>query len=203
MRRTTTAFASFALLLISAVAGLLGARMLWQEPTDRPAAAQVDSPAPSEPSQPTADPTTEFRLPPLADTYDEPTQPAGPSDAEIAAAFVTSFNAAHANADLGHLLGSIHPSVPHAFGAASCRTYIEATAGSIWDMAVVSVSDRTEYSLASPDGPVVFPDALPVSATWTIAHTGEEQSIVFHLAPIAGTSELGWLTQCGITVQST
>ena len=221
MHRIPTILGAIALFLGSTALGLLAAQTIWSD-TAEPAAPSTQAVAADE--IPTADPVATER-PPAQPVDTAPAEPArtapaeattatpepepapavpetGPSDHEIVVQFVAEFDAAHRAQDLTYLLDSIHPSIPRAFGMSECRAYIEATAGSITDMTVISVGERTTYRLPSPDGAVVFEDAIPVEASWTVAHSGEVQSFTFHLAPAAGRGGFGWLTQCGVTVTS-
>jgi hypothetical protein len=68
------------------------------------------------------------------------------------------------------------------------------------NMAVKSVSDHTEYELSTPDGMLRFSSAIPVEAGWTIAHTGETQSVLFDLVDIGDMQY--WLTTSGWSASS-
>ncbi|MCP4959207.1 MAG: hypothetical protein GY925_08055 [Actinomycetia bacterium] len=113
--------------------------------------------------------------------------------------FVEDFGIAHTEGDLEYLQASLHPDVPSAFGEDKCARYVEATMGSINTMWVNKVHAPTTYTLATPDGELVFSEAIPVSADWTITETGEIQTIDFHVIP-AGDSAM-WLSTCGWSAQ--
>lgn len=219
MDRIVTAAIAVALFTASAIVGALGAQLL--RPADEPAAATPtpvvveSSPVVAETAVADAAPiatdvavetpepeATVETAPPVAPAPPENPEPAGPSDEEIVERFVAAFGTAHGRGDVAHLLETIHPAIPHAFGSSTCRTYVEATAGSIEQMTVVSVGERHRFTLPGPEGALTFEDAIPVEATWVVSHSGEAQTITFHLAPIAGTDQVGWLTQCGVKVKT-
>lgn len=220
MNRIVTALVAIALFAASAAVGVIGTRLLTPTeetatPDPAPVVAVDDTTAtvaeaPIAPADVAtevvaeSDPSTEMveTAPPVAPAPPESTEPATPSDEDIVDRFVAAFGTAHGRGDVAHLLETIHPAIPHAFGSSTCRTYVEATAGSIEQMTVVSVGERHRFTLPGPEGALVFDDAIPVEATWVVSHSGEAQTITFHLAPIVGTDQVGWLTQCGVKVQT-
>jgi len=130
----------------------------------------------------------------------EPINPEEPAELEVGVhldvlGFVEDFNDAHENADLAFLEATLHPDVSSSFGADTCAAYVEATMGSISDMSVNEVHPPKTYRLPTPDGDLVFENSIPVTAEWTIVHTGEVQTVEFHVMP-ANDSGL-WLTTCG------
>ncbi len=130
--------------------------------------------------------------PPLPQPDEAPTN----NDLRLAETFVDAFAQAHAEGDLGFLLGTLHPEVYASFDAQTCAEYVQQTMGSIQDMTVVGVGEPTTYELQrSGNDPLVFENAVPVAAEWTIAQSGLIQPVIFHLVDHDNT--LRWLTTCG------
>lgn len=211
MNRIITAAVALALFIASAIVGLVGARLFT--PAEETAAnepAPVVETAVADEVPVTADLDVETiqpdetveTAPPVAPAPPEAPEPARSSDDDIVDRFVATFGTAHSRGDVAHLLETIHPAIPHAFGSSTCREYVDATAGSIEQMTVVSVGERHQFRLPGPEGALLFENAIPVEATWVVSHSGEAQTITFHLAPIAGTDQVGWLTQCGVKVHT-
>ncbi|MFT7647253.1 MAG: hypothetical protein ACI8Y4_001999 [Candidatus Poriferisodalaceae bacterium] len=119
----------------------------------------------------------------------------GVSSGDVATLFVADFNEAHASGDVTFLLDTLHPVAYDAFGSAACVEYVNATMGSIAGMTVTNVGERTSFDLPSPEGPLSFSGAIPIEAEWTVVHSGESQSVVFHLIDV-GHMQF-WLTTCG------
>ncbi|GEM_PF-4355918 len=127
----------------------------------------------------------------------------GPGDVEpqpdyfaLAESFAADFGAAHESRDLGHLLDTLHPRIPSAFGGERCEAYVSQTLGSISDMVVLIVDRPTTFELLSPSGDLVFDNALPVYGEWAITSTGERMTFAFHL--VLTDEGPRWLTTCGI-----
>jgi hypothetical protein len=95
------------------------------------------------------------------------------------------------------LISTLNPIVSDTFGPETCSEYVEATMGSIQDMTALMVAGPTAFVLPAPGGDLTFDNAVPVVAEWTISHTGEQQSVTFHLVEDNGA--FTWLTTCSVT----
>lgn len=109
--------------------------------------------------------------------------------------FLVGFVEDHAAGDVDHLLATLHPAVPLAFGESACSEYVTRTAGSITGADTVSVGLPVALDLDTPNGAVTFPEAIPFTVEFTLT----DGSTVMNDANLAihdGTAH--WLTRCGV-----
>jgi hypothetical protein len=115
------------------------------------------------------------------------------TEAEVAE-FFTGFVNDHLEGDSDHLLATLHPAVPLAFGEAACTEYVKRTTGSIVGAEVLSVGIVSEIELTTPNGPISFPEAIPFSVEFTLA---DDTTVVNDGNLASHDGETNWLTRCG------
>lgn len=191
MQRITIIGLSIAIAL-SAVVGVVGGRLLVDQFRNTDVAASKAVPAE------TGDHAAEIEAPTpeveLVSSELEPIEDTG-SARMGALKFVDRFTRAHDSGDLDHLTSTLHPVIPAVFGEETCAGYTQSTMGSITDMQISQTGEPTQFTLPSPDGPIEFPEAIPVNAVWTVTATGETHDVLFHIVPT--DDQLYWLTTCG------
>ncbi|MFK8022474.1 MAG: carboxypeptidase-like regulatory domain-containing protein [Ilumatobacter sp.] len=110
-------------------------------------------------------------------------------------AFLDGFVEAHRNTDSSSLYGTLHPSVPLAFGEDVCAEYVTRTTGSIADASTTSVGLPAVLEMNTPGGTITFPEAIPFTVDFTLVD-GSTITNDAHLAFHDG--EPAWLTMCGV-----
>ncbi len=116
-------------------------------------------------------------------------------DNEAAVAeFFDQFVSDHVEGDAEHLLATLHPAVPVAFGESVCTDYVESTTGSIIGAEVLSVGEVSELELDTPNGPITFPEAIPFSIEFTLA---DDTNVLNDGNLVLDDGEPNWLTRCG------
>lgn len=109
--------------------------------------------------------------------------------------FLIGFVGDHVAGDVDHLLATLHPAVPLAFGETVCSEYVARTAGSITGADTVSVGLPVSLDLETPNGVITFPEAIPFTVEFTLT----DGSTVMNDANLALHDGTGhWLTRCGV-----
>jgi hypothetical protein len=179
--------------LSAAVAGLLVSRVLIDEDAAPSQEVFIEHVA--------APDTTIARIsiPVPASEVDPEPEPVRDIETEIAM-FITSFSDAHTNGDLGYLLNTLHPAIYDFFGPQTCADYVEATLGSITDMASLGAGPELSFTLLNGADELTFEPSYSVAAQWTETPTDITNVVTFHVVD----TDLGffWLTTCGTTMQS-
>jgi hypothetical protein len=114
---------------------------------------------------------------------------------QIVQEFMDSFAEQHRSGDSAALIDSLHPSVRIAFGEHVCSDYVINTTGSIAAATVSRADAPQELTLNTPDGPIIFPEAIPFTVEFTLTD-GSTVVNDGHL-PING-DDTYWLTMCGV-----
>ena len=121
----------------------------------------------------------------------------GASEAALVDAFLDDFVEDHRTGDVAGLLATLHPAIPLSFGDDVCTDYVNRTTGSIADATVVEVGQIGPLELATANGPIGFPEAIPFTVEFTLTD-GSSTINEAHLPLDDGT--VHWLTTCGVDV---
>ncbi len=109
--------------------------------------------------------------------------------------FFERFIAAHENRDADHLIETLHPAIPEAFGAQVCSDYVRNTTGSLAGFEILSIGQPGTVELDTPSGTIVIEDTHAFSIEFTL-NDGSTFLNDANLGLVDG--EPNWPTRCGV-----
>ncbi len=140
-----------------------------------------------------AEPTTESASEPTSEPVIE--EGARVLSEAMIDSFFERFIAAHENRDADHLIETLHPAIPEAFGAQVCSDYVRNTTGSLAGFEILSIGQPGTVELDTPSGTIVIEDTHAFSIEFTLTDGSTFQNDA-NLGLVDG--EPHWLTRCGV-----